>query len=75
MKLYQKEERTVKNSVEVLDPIVLLEKASKGLLSLSVELGFEILRQLMEEEVTELVGTIKRVAKDTDIVPRTPKWC
>ena len=56
MKLYQKEERTVKNALEVIDPIVLLEKASKGLLSLSVELGFEVLRQLMEEEVTELVG-------------------
>ncbi|MDR0614446.1 MAG: IS256 family transposase [Lactobacillales bacterium] len=56
MKLYQKKEKIVKNSVEVLDPTVLLEKASKGLLSLSVELGFEVLRQLMEEEVTELVG-------------------
>jgi hypothetical protein len=40
MKLYQKEERTVKNAVEVIDPTVLLEKASKGLLSLSVELRF-----------------------------------
>jgi hypothetical protein len=40
----------------VIDPNVLLEKASKGLLSLSVELGFEVLRQLTEEEVTELVG-------------------
>jgi hypothetical protein len=56
MKLYQKEERTVKNAIEVIDPTVLFEKASKGLLSLSVELGFEVLRQLMEEEVTELVG-------------------
>jgi len=56
MKLYQKEERTVKNSLEVIDTNVLLEKASKGLLSLSVEIGFEVLRQLMEEEVTELVG-------------------
>ena len=56
MKLYQKEERAVKNALEVIDPTVLLEKASKGLLSLSVELRFEGLRQLMEEEVTELVG-------------------
>jgi hypothetical protein len=32
MKLYQKEKRTVKNAIEVIDPNVLLEKASKGLL-------------------------------------------
>jgi len=56
MKLYQKEVKEIKGSINVLDSEAIIEYASKGLLNLSMELGMEVLRQLMEEEVTEHAG-------------------
>ena len=56
MKVYQKKNNEVKESVKIIDAEALMEKASEGLLNLSVELGIEIMRQLMEVEVEEHVG-------------------
>jgi len=56
MKSYQKKIGKVKESIEIINSEALLEKAGEGLLNLSVELGFEVLRQMLELDVTELVG-------------------
>jgi len=56
MKLYQKEQKEVKESIQILDTDALVECASKGLLNLSVQLGLEVVRQLMDEEVVEHAG-------------------
>jgi hypothetical protein len=56
MKSYQKAQKPVKESVKILDEQALLETASEGLLSLSVELGIEVVRQLLEADVTTLAG-------------------
>lgn len=56
MKSYQKAQKSVKESVKVLNEEVLLETAAEGLLSLSVELGMEVVRQLLEADVTALAG-------------------
>jgi len=45
MKSYQKKISKVKESIEVINSEAILEKASEGLLNLSIELGFEVLRQ------------------------------
>jgi len=56
MKSYQKKIGKVKESIEIINSEAILEKANEGLLNLSVELGFEVLRQMLELDVTELVG-------------------
>ena len=56
MKLYQREQETVKGSVAIRDVGALTARASEGLLQLSVELGLEVLRQMLEADVTELAG-------------------
>jgi len=56
MKLYQKEAKEIKGSINILDSEAILERASKGLLRLSMDLGMEVMRQLMEEEVTGHTG-------------------
>ena len=48
MKSYQKQGQQVKESIQVIDGEILLEKASEGLLNLSIELGFEALQQIIE---------------------------
>lgn len=56
MQGYQKGSKTVKGSIEVIDSDRLVERASEGLLALSVELGLEVLRQMMESDVTAQAG-------------------
>ena len=56
MKSYQKVNNPVKGSIQILDEEALLETAGEGLLNLAVELGMETLRQMLEADVTELVG-------------------
>ena len=56
MKSYQKVNNPVKGSIQILDEEVLLKTAGEGLLNLAVELGMETLRQMLEADVTELVG-------------------
>ena len=56
MSSYQKKGSKVKGSVQILDVDKLLETASQGLLNLSIELGFEALRQILELDVEALAG-------------------
>ncbi len=57
--LYQTKKENVKdirNSVQVINPEPIYAKACEGLLSLSVSLGIEVLRQMMEADVCEAAG-------------------
>ncbi len=56
MKSYQKKESKVKGSIAILDQEKLLETAAAGLLNLSIELGFETLYQLFEQDAEALAG-------------------
>jgi transposase-like protein len=56
MRLYQEEQATVKGSLAIIDVSALTARASEGLLQLSVELGLEVLRQMLEADVVELAG-------------------
>jgi transposase-like protein len=57
-------ETTLKGAVKLLDAEALTTKASEGLLALSLELGLEVLRQMMEEDVTALAGEKGKHQKD-----------
>jgi len=56
MKSYQKKESKVKESIAILDQEKLLDTAAGGLLNLSIELGFEVMRQMLELDVETLAG-------------------
>jgi putative transposase len=56
MKSYQKKESKVKESIAILDQEKLLDTAAGGLLNLSIELGFEVMRQMLELDVEALAG-------------------
>lgn len=56
MELYQRSEKGVKESIALLDAEALVERASEGLLNLSVELGLEVLRQMLEQDAEALAG-------------------
>jgi hypothetical protein len=56
MKSYQKKISQVKGSVNVINSEAIMEKAGEGLLNLSIELGLEVLRQMLKLDVTGLAG-------------------
>jgi len=56
MRSYQKKESAVKESIGILDQEKLLDTAAGGLLNLSIELGFEVLRQMLDLDVEALAG-------------------
>jgi len=56
MKGYQRKESKVKESIAILDQKKLLDTAAGGLLNLSIELGFEVMRQMLELDVEALAG-------------------
>ena len=56
MKGYQKKQGSVKGSIEVLDAEVLMALASEGLLALSLQVGLEVLRQMLDADVEALAG-------------------
>lgn len=56
MKGYQKERAFVNGSIEGMDMGPLVELASEGLLALSVQVGLEVLRQMLAVDVTALAG-------------------
>jgi transposase-like protein len=56
MKGYQKKENEVKGSIALIDPEKLMETAASGFLNLLVELGFEVMRQILEVDVEALAG-------------------
>ena len=56
MKVYQKSTEEVKEIIEKIDISRLYEKASKGLMELSVSLGLEVLQMMPEENVQQYAG-------------------
>jgi len=56
MEVYQKEKKSVKDAIQIVDSEVLLTMAREGLLSLSTALGMEAMRQIFEHEVEGLAG-------------------
>ena len=56
MEGYQKKRLPVKGKIEVLDTDSLVELASKGLLALSLEIGVEVMRQMLEADVEAAAG-------------------
>ena len=56
MKEYQKKQASVKESIEVLDTELLMALASEGLLALSLRVGLEVFRQMLDTDVEELAG-------------------
>jgi Transposase and inactivated derivatives len=56
-KVYRENAGSVKGAIGLIDPERIAAKASEGLLRVSVDIGLEVLRQMMEADVTELVGT------------------
>ena len=53
---YQKKQGSVKGSIEVLDAQLLMALASEGLLALSLQVGLEVLRQMLDADVEALAG-------------------
>ena len=56
MKEYQKRQATVKGSIAVLDTELLTALASEGLLALSLQVGLEVFRQMLDTDVEALAG-------------------
>lgn len=56
-KVYRENTGSVKGAIGLIDAERIAAKASEGLLRVSVDIGLEVLRQMMEADVTELVGT------------------
>jgi transposase-like protein len=56
MKEYQKKQASVKGSIEVLDTELLMALASEGLLALSLQVGLEVFRQMLDTDVEGLAG-------------------
>ena len=56
MKVYQKSTKDVKEIIEKKDISRLYDKASKGLMELSVSLGLEVLQMMLEENVEQYAG-------------------
>ena len=56
MKEYHKKQASVKGSIEVLDTELLMALASEGLLALSLQVGLEVFRQMLDTDVEGLAG-------------------
>jgi transposase-like protein len=56
MEVYQREKKSVKDTIKVIDAEALLEMASDGLLRLSTEIGMEAMSQIFEYEVCQIAG-------------------
>jgi transposase-like protein len=56
MKVYQNRKPLVNDVYQLIDTKTLMAKASEGIFKLSVELGLEVIRQMMDGEATEIAG-------------------
>jgi putative transposase len=56
MKVYQLNNESVNGSIEITNSELLYAKAQNGLLELSVSLGLEVMRMMLEEDVTQYAG-------------------
>lgn len=50
MKVYQDNKESVNGSIEIINSTVLYEKACYGLMELSMSLGLEVMRMMLEED-------------------------
>ena len=66
MEVYQKEKKSVKGAIRIVDPEALRDMATAGLLRLSTELGMEAMRQIFEYEVDQLAGEKGKHNKERD---------
>jgi len=75
MKVYQKSTEDVKEIIKKTDINLLYEKASQGLMELSVSLGLEVLQMMLEENVEHSMpdraaNTTHRNGQDTGTASR-----
>jgi len=56
MKVYQVKQETVNTGIEITNYEYLREKAQDGLLQLSMSLGIEVMRMMLEEDVVQYAG-------------------
>lgn len=56
MKVYQENENSVNGSIEIINGEFLYEKARNGLMVLSMSLGIEVMRMMLEEDVARYAG-------------------
>ncbi len=50
MKVYQENEKSINGSTEITNNEFLYEKARNGLMELSISLGIEVMRMMLEED-------------------------
>jgi putative transposase len=56
MKVYQENKGSVNGSIGIINSTALYEKARYGLMELSMSLGLEVMRIMLEEDVTQYAG-------------------
>jgi transposase-like protein len=64
MKVYQKNKKSVKECIQVIDAESLMECATTGLLKLSVELGLGVIQDIFDYEVSTHAGEKGRHSKE-----------
>ncbi len=56
MKVYQENKESVNGSIQIINSTILYEKARHGLMELSMSLGLEVMRMMLEEDVEQYAG-------------------
>ena len=56
MKVYQENKGSVNENIEIINSTVLHEKARYGLMELSMALGLDVMRMMLEEDVAQYAG-------------------
>ena len=56
MKVYQENKESVNGSIQIINSTILHEKARHGLMELSMSLGLEVMRMMLEEDVEQYAG-------------------
>ncbi len=56
MKVYQENKESVNGSIQIINSTVLYEKARYGLMELSMSLGLDVMRMMLEEDVSQYAG-------------------
>ena len=56
MKVYQLNNESVNGSIQITNSDLLYAKAQNGLLELSVSLGLEVMRMMLEKDVAQYAG-------------------
>ena len=56
MKVYQDNKESVNENIEIINSTALHEKARCGLMELSMSLGLDVMRMMLEEDVTQYAG-------------------